>query len=109
MADVSTSKTLIATRQGEHAPQWYGVPARVFLLTFIGTLLCFAVTLLFAIVGVAIVAAIRGVRPNMAITYWHVALPVALVGGSIILIVATLLEIRHYRQRKALRAIERMS
>jgi amino acid transporter len=109
VADVSTSKTLIPARQGEHAPRWYGIPVRILLLTFLGTLLCFAVSLLLAIVGVAVVAAIRGVRPNLTIAYWHVALPVALVAGGIILVLATFLEIRHYHQRKALRAIERMS
>ena len=108
MVDLSQSKTLIATRQSDHAPHWYGIPGRVFLLAFIGTLLTFAVTLLLAILGTVIFSALRGVRPDMRIVYEHVALPVALCVGGIVLVLATVLEIRHYQQRKALRAIERM-
>jgi hypothetical protein len=44
----------------------------------------------------------------MTIAYWHIALPLALVAGGIIFLFATALEIRYYRQHKALRALERM-
>ena len=91
------------------SPHWYGIPVRVFLLTFIGTLLCFAVSLLLAIFGTEIVALLRGVHPDMRIAYRHIALPVAIVAGCIIFIVATVNEIRYYRQSKALTAIERAS
>jgi hypothetical protein len=80
----------------------------VFLLTFVGTLLTFAACLLLAIVGTLIVSALRGVRPDMRIVYWDIAFPLALVAGVIIFILATVLEIRHYQQRKTLNAIERM-
>jgi len=79
------------------------------LVTFIGTLLCFAVSLLLAILGTVIVAALRGVHPDMRIAYRHIALPMALVAGSIIFVLGLVMEIRHYRQTKTLSAIERLS
>ena len=90
-------------------PRWYGIPVRVGLVTFVGTLLCFAVSLLFSIFGTVIVAALRGVHPDMRIAYLHIALPIALVAGSIIFVLALMMEIRHYRQAKTLSAIERIS
>ena len=90
------------------APRWYAIPVRVGLVTFIGTLLCFAVSLFLAIFGTLIVAASRGVHPDMRIAYLHFALPVAMVSGSIILVLAMVMEIRHYRQAKTLAAIERL-
>jgi len=106
--DFSTTKTLITPRTGDRSPHWYGIPLRIFLLTFIGTLSAFAVSLFLAILGIMLVAALRGRRPDMTIAYWHIALPLALVAGGIIFLLATALEIRHYQQRKALRALERM-
>lgn len=77
--------------------------------TFVGALLCFAVSLLLAILGVVIVAALHHVHPDMRITYRSIALPIAVVAGSIIFVLALVMEIRHYRQAKALAAIERLS
>jgi hypothetical protein len=90
------------------APRWYAIPVRVGLVTFIGTLLCFAVSLLFSIFGTVIVAALRGLHPDMRVAYRHIALPIALVAGSIIFVLALMMEIRHYRQAKTLSAIERL-
>jgi len=42
-------------------------------MTFLGTLLCFAVSLLFAILGTVILASLRGVHPDMRIAYLHIA------------------------------------
>jgi TRAP-type C4-dicarboxylate transport system permease small subunit len=92
-----------------HSPHWYAIPFRVLLATFIGTLLCFAVTLLFAILGTVITAKLRSIHPDMRIAYRYIALPVAAVAGSIILVLSLIMEIRHYRQTKALAAIERIS
>jgi hypothetical protein len=78
------------------------------LVTFIGTLLCFAVSLLLAILGTVLVGALRGVHPDMRIAYRQIALPVALVAGSIIFVLTLAMEIRHYRQAKTLSAIERL-
>lgn len=90
------------------APRWYTIPVRVGVVTFIGTLLCFAVSLLFAIFGTVIVAALRGVHPDMRIAYRHIALPMALIAGGIIFVLVLGMEIRHYRQAKTLSAIERL-
>jgi hypothetical protein len=91
------------------APHWYGIPLRVLLLTFIGSLLCFCVSLLLAIVGTVVRAAIHGVHPDMRVAYRHIAVPLGVVEGSIILVISTVIEIRHYRQKKTLAALERMS
>ncbi|HTC39939.1 MAG TPA: hypothetical protein VK703_00110 [Candidatus Acidoferrales bacterium] len=91
------------------APRWYAIPVRVFLVTFIGTLLVFAVSLLMGIIGTAVVAMRRGVHPNMTVAYRQVALPAALVTGGIIFVLALIMEIRHYRQSRALAAIARVS
>jgi hypothetical protein len=90
-------------------PRWYAIPVRVLLVTFVGTLLSFAVSLLLGITGIAIIAALHHVHPNMALAYRHVALPGALIGGGMFLGVSLNLEIRHYRQSKTLSAIERMN
>ena len=90
-------------------PRWYLIPVRVLLVTFIGTLISFAVSLLFGIIGVVIVSALRHVNPNMTAAYRLIALPAAAVAGSIILVLALTMEIRHYRQSKTLAAIERIS
>ena len=108
MADFSTSKTLFPGKQGHASLHWYGIPVRVFLLTLLGTLLSFSVTLLVAILCTIVVSALKGVRPDMTFAYWHVALPAALVASVVIFVAATILEIRHYQQRKTLNAIERM-
>jgi uncharacterized membrane protein len=90
-------------------PRWYAIPVRVLLVTFIGTLISFAVTLFFAIVGTAAVSLLRGIHPNMTVAYRRIALPAAVVAGSIIFVLALAMEIRHYRQSKTLANIERVS
>jgi hypothetical protein len=90
-------------------PRWYTIPVRVGLVTFIGTLLSFSATLLFAIFGTVILAALHGTHPDMRIAYRRIALPIAVVAGSIIFVVTLVMEIRHYRQARTLTAIERMS
>src|SRR5580704_19414696 len=91
-----------------HPPRWYAIPVRVLLLTFIETLLSFAVSLLLGIIGIVSVSAVRGVHPNMTVAYREIALPAAAVAGCIIFVLALTMEIRHYRQSKTLAAIERM-
>src|SRR5271157_1946436 len=90
------------------SPHWYGIPVRVLMVTFIGTLICFAVSLLLAIIGTVIVAALHGVHPDMRTAYRHIALPMALVAGSVIFVVILVMEIHHYRQAKTLSAMEKM-
>lgn len=83
-------------------PRWYLIPARVFLVTFVVTLLSFAVSLLLGILGVVLAAKLRGVHPNMTLAYRDVAFPTAAIVFAIIVVSATVMEIRHYRQAKAL-------
>ena len=99
---------LMAPGTVQRPPRWYGIPLRVLLATFIGTLICFALSLLVGIFGTVIVAALRGIHPDMRIAYRLIALPVALVAGTIIFVLSLVMEIRHYRQVKTLSAIERM-
>ena len=90
-------------------PRWYAIPVRVLLVTFIGTLLTFAVSLLIGIVGTVVVSFLRHVNPNMTAAYRLIALPAALIAGAIIFVLALTMEIRHYRQSKTLAAIARGS
>ena len=98
----------MATVAAPRPPRWYGIPVRVLLATFIGTLICFAVSLLIGILGMVVVSALRGIHPDMRIAYRLIALPMALIAGSIIFVLSLVMEIRRYRQVKALSAIERM-
>lgn len=82
------------------------VVARILGLTVLLTLLCFAASLLLGILGVAITAAVRGVHPNMPIAYRDIALPVAVACAAIALVTVTVMEVRHYRESKALAGIQ---
>ena len=90
-------------------PHWYLIPVRVLLVTFLLTLLSFAVSLLLGILGMVIVGGLRGVHPNMSMAYRHIALPAAAIVGAVVLVSASAVEIRYYRQSKALAQIARMS
>jgi uncharacterized BrkB/YihY/UPF0761 family membrane protein len=98
----------VAQDKSTRSPRWYGVPVRILLLTFIGTLLSFSVILLFSIFGTVIISAMHGVHPDMRIAYRHIALPLGLVAGGIILVIVIAIEVRHYLQAKTLNSIERM-
>lgn len=90
-------------------PRWYAIPARVLLVTFLLTLFSFAASLLLSILGVVIAAKLHGTHPDMRIAYRNIALPVAMVAGSIVLVLSLVMEIRHYRQAKTLDGIVRAS
>lgn len=79
------------------------------MITFIGSLLVFAVTLLFSIFGVVITGALYHRHPDMTIAYRHIAIPVGIAAAVIIFVFALINEIRRYRQSKTLTAIERMN
>jgi len=88
-------------------PRLYLIPVRVVLVTFVVTLLSFAVSLLLGILGILLAAKLRGVQhPNLAVAYRHIALPSAAMVAAIVSVSATFMEIRHYRQTKALRQLE---
>jgi len=90
-------------------PHWYGLLARLLLVTFVCTLLVFGVSLLVGIVGTVIASRLHGTRPDMAVAYRYIALPTAAIAGVIVLVLTLAMEIQHYRQAKALASISRAS
>ena len=90
-------------------PRLFLIPIRVFLATVLLTLLAFAVSLLLGILGIVIAAHVRRVPADLSFAYRYIAAPIAAIVGAIVMVLAIALEIRHYRQSKALAQIERMS
>jgi len=90
-------------------PRWYMIPVRVLLVTFVVTLLSFAVSLLLGIGGTVLGAKLRGVHPDMTFAYRHIALPAAAMVAAIVLVSASFMEVRHYRQARTLDRLERAS
>jgi uncharacterized membrane protein YfcA len=88
-------------------PRWYLIPVRVLLVTFIVTLLSFAVSLLLGIGGTVLAARLHGGQPDMTFAYRHVALPAAGMVAAIVFVSASFMEVRHYRQTKTLDQLER--
>jgi len=84
--------------ENPHRPRWFFIPVRVLVVTFVLTLLSFALGLLLGIMGTALAAGVRGLHPNMTHAYRHVALPIAASVGAITLITMTVVELRHYRR-----------
>jgi len=89
--------------------RWYFIPVRVLLVTFLLTLLGFALSLLSGILWLVIKAHADGLTPDMTIAYRHVALPAAVVIAAITLLVTSILEIRNYRQSRVLAQIAHAS
>jgi hypothetical protein len=98
-----------ASKNPASEPHWYAIPARILLITFLLTLLSFAVSLLLGILGTVIAARVRGIHPNLTTAYRQIAFPLALAAAAITFISACITEIRHHRQNKALAQIERIS
>jgi hypothetical protein len=92
-----------------HPPRWYTIPVRVGLVTFICTLLSFAVSLLLGIIGTVAVSAYHHAEPDMRVAYRHIASPVAIAAGAAVFVLSLIMEIRHYRQSKALLGIARVT
>ena len=78
-------------------------------MTFLLTLLSFAVALLLSILGTVVYSQVKHVAPNLTSAYRHIAFPFAITVGAIVLVLAVMMEVRNYRQRKALAGIERVS
>lgn len=78
-------------------------------MTALFTLLAFAVSLLLSILGTVVYSQIVHVAPNMPFAYRYIAFPFAISAGAITLALSVTMEVRHYRQRKALAGIERVS
>jgi uncharacterized RDD family membrane protein YckC len=90
-------------------PRWMLVPARVFAMTFLFTLLSFAIALLLSILGAVVYSQVKHVAPNLTFAYRHIAFPFAITVGAIVLLMLVTMEIKNYRQRKVLAGIERAS
>lgn len=88
-------------------PRWTTIPFRVVATTFLFTLLSFAVSLLLSIMGTIVYSQVKHVAPNLPFAYRHIAFPIAISCGAIALVLSLTMEIRYYRQNKALAAIER--
>ena len=89
--------------------RWIGILARIVAMTFIFTVLAFAVALLLSIMGTVVYSQVRHVAPNLTFAYRHIAFPCAITAGAIVLLLTLAMEIRSYRQRKTLEGIERVS
>src|SRR5580693_9044261 len=89
--------------------RWIIIPARVFAMTFLLTVLSFAVALLVSILGTVVYSQVKHVAPNLTFAYRHIAFPFAITVGAIVLVLLLLMEVRNYRQRKTLNGIERVS
>jgi len=96
-------------KEASDRPRWIGIPARVFAMTFLFTLLSFAVALLLSILGTVVCSQVKHVAPNLTFAYRHIAFPFAITAGAIVLALSLGMEIRNYRQRKTLAGIERVS
>jgi hypothetical protein len=95
--------------KGSEGPRWIGIPLRAFAMTFLFTLLSFAVALLLSILGTVVYSQVKHVAPNLRFAYRHIAFPFAITAGAIVLALSLGMEIRNYRQRKTLAGIERVS
>jgi hypothetical protein len=100
---------VLPRKKAASKPGWFFIPVRVLLVTFLLTLLSFAVSLLLGILALVIVARLQGLHPNMTTAYRHIALPIAAGASVLALIAASVMEVRRYRQTKALAEIERIS
>jgi uncharacterized BrkB/YihY/UPF0761 family membrane protein len=98
---------MLSSRSGR--PRWIGIPIRVLAVTVLLTLLSFAVALLLSILGTIVYSQLEHVGPNLSFAYRHIAFPFAITVGAIVLVLSLVMEIRNYRQRRALDGIERAS
>ena len=97
------------SKTASEQPRWIGIPFRIFAVTFLLTVLSFAVALLLSILGTIVYSQVRHVAPNLPFAYRHIAFPFAITVGVIVLVLSLVMEIRNYRQRRTLAGIERAS
>jgi hypothetical protein len=100
---------MLGTETSTRKARWYLIPVRVLLVTFIVTLLSFAVSLFLGIGWVVLAAGLRGAHPNLTIAYRHIALPVAGIVAAIVMTSSVFMELRHYQRARTLERIERAS
>jgi hypothetical protein len=110
LEQATNNRARIRTMAGSSArplPGWYWIPVRVCLVSLLLTLLAFAVSTLLAIAGVIAWAKLHDARPVMSLAYRHFGVPVAAAVAVAALVSMAVVEIRHYRQTRALSGIER--
>jgi hypothetical protein len=90
-------------------PRLYMVPLRALFFSFLVALISFAIALFLGIVGVLAYCRVQGIKPDMTVAYRDIAAPFAAAVWVIVLVLTLAMEIRHYRQSKALASIERGS
>lgn len=88
-------------------PRLIVVPLRALLVTLLASLLAFAISLLFGILGTVVYARVSGKAMSLAFAYRIIALPAALAVAAVMLVISLTMEIRQYRQNKALASIEK--
>lgn len=87
-------------------PRWYWVPVKALAITFPLTFISFALGLLLGIIGMLIRGWILNVHANLTVAYRDVALPVAVTAAVIVFVTSLVMEVRRYRQEKALVEIQ---
>jgi hypothetical protein len=90
-------------------PRLYMVPLRALFFSFLIALVSFAVALFVGIIGMLVYGRMQHIKPDMTIAYRDIAAPFAAVVWVIVLVLTVAMEVRHYRQSKALASIERGS
>jgi putative glutamine amidotransferase len=83
---------------------WTGIPLRALVVTFLLTLLSFAVALLLSILGTIVYSAVAHVAPNLPFAYRDLAFPFAITVGAIVLVLSLTIEIRTHRKKKIMDA-----
>jgi len=83
-------------------PRLSGVFFRAAIVTFLGTLLTFTVSLFFSIAGTALAAGLRGRHPDMAYAYRHLAYPIARAAFFVLFVGSLVFEFRRWRRERAL-------
>ena len=91
------------TNDGVSAPPTlWGIVPRIVLITFGITGISFAVSLFVGIVAMAMMGAFKGHFPDMRMAYRMFALPIAMMVGTLALLIASVVEIRDYFRSKRL-------
>ena len=85
------------------------LPLRVLLIAFLFALLAFAISMLLGILGTVILAALRHTPPDLPFIYRRIAPPISGTVGALALVIFGVMEVKRYKQSKALLAIERMT
>jgi hypothetical protein len=93
---------------GVHPPRLFWIPLRVLLVTVLFGLMTFAVSLLLGILGTVVWAGLHHAPLNLTVVYRRFAPVAAGMVAGVALVSTAVVEVRHYRQARALAAIERM-